>query len=252
MLKEERHRRILELLAAEGRVVAAELQGLLGVSAYTVRRDLDELHARGLIERHHGGASATGSDMLLTWPARSASRAEEKQRIGRVAAGLVPEGSTILVTGGTTTEAMLPHLAQHRALTVVTNSFVVANRLAHAEHVELVVLGGVLRRREMTTLGHLTVAALAELCIDQVFTGAYAIDAEGGVSRTNLTEIQTDRALLAAGRRLVVLADGSKFGRPASARLASVDQLGTVVTDASAPPSQLARLRERGVEILLA
>jgi DeoR/GlpR family transcriptional regulator of sugar metabolism len=247
-----RQRELVNHLRVQGATDVTVLSRLLGVSVFTVRRDLDELHARGLVDRHHGGASAVGSDMLLSWPSRSASCRDEKERIAGAAAELVEEGSTVLITGGTTTEALLPHLARRRALTVVTNSFVVATRLAAAEHLELVLLGGVLRRREMTTLGHLTVGALAELCVEQVITGAYALDAGAGITRTNLAELQTDQVLLAAGHGLVVLADGTKFGRPAPARLAPAERISTVVTDTTAPAEQLERFREAGTEVVVA
>ncbi len=247
-----RQRELLDHIRTHGVRQVHELAQVFGVSPSTVRRDLDGLAQRGLIERHHGSAVSIDERVLTTWTARQHTNPDRKKRIGQAAATLIAPGSTVLVLGGTTTDAMLAALPPRSELTVITNSLGVAGRLAYHSGIDVVVLGGLMRRTEMSLLGPLTTAALAEFSIDTVFTGAYGLDAQHGLSRTNLVEVATERALLASGSRLVVLADGSKLGRHGAARLARVGEVHTLVTDADADPAQLAALRAAGVEVLLA
>jgi DeoR/GlpR family transcriptional regulator of sugar metabolism len=247
-----RQRELLDHIRANGVRQVHELARVFGVSPSTVRRDLDGLAKRGLIERHHGSAASTDDRVLTTWSSRQHTNPERKRRIGEAAAPLLTTGSTALVLGGTTTDAMLAALPPRSEFTVITNSLGVAGRLAYLPGVEVVVLGGLMRRTELTLLGPLTMAALAEFSIDTVITGAYGLDAEHGLSRTNLVDVATERALLESGSRLVVLADASKLGRHGAARLARIDAVHTLVTDADADPGQLAGIRSAGVRVLLA
>ncbi|MFD3443104.1 DeoR/GlpR family DNA-binding transcription regulator [Microbacteriaceae bacterium 4G12] len=247
-----RQRELLDHIRSHGVQQVHDLARVFGVSASTVRRDLDELAQRGLIERHHGSAVSTDERVLTTWSSRQHTHPDRKRRIGEAAAALIAPHSTVLILGGTTTDALLAALPPRSEFTVITNSLGVAGRLAYYAGIEVVVLGGHMRRTELTLLGPLTTTALQEFSIDTVITGAYGVDAEHGVSRTNLVDVATERALLAGGSRLVVLADASKLGRHGAARLARIDSVHTLVTDAEADPGQLASIRAAGVEVLLA
>lgn len=222
---------------------------LLGVSPSTVRRDLNELQGQGLIERMHGGAMSVGAELEPLRPVREIANAAAKQRIGRAAAAHVRDRSTILILGGTTTEAMLPFLGSVRELTVVTNSILVVNRLAQQHEIDLVVLGGLLRRREMSLLGHLTIAAIAEFGIDQVYTSAFGIDPALGVTGTDLAETQTDRTLTAAAAELILLADHSKLRQRGPARLVPIASVSRLITDDEADADAVAALVAAGVEV---
>ena len=247
-----RQRDLLNHIRAYGAVQVHELARVLQVSASTVRRDLDELAARGLVERHHGSAVAIGDQILPSWPTRQHTFPERKRRIGEAAAPLIASGSTVLILGGTTTDALLAALPLNTEFALVTNSLGVAGRVTEHAGIEVVVLGGVLRRTEMTLLGPVTVNALAEFGIDTVISGAYGIDADHGISRTNLVDVATERALLASGTRLIVVADSSKLGRHGAARLAPIGAVHILVTDAAADADQLERIRAAGVEVLTA
>ena len=247
-----RQRELLDHIRANGVRQVHELATLFGVSASTVRRDLDGLARRGLIERHHGSAASTDERVLTTWSSRQHTNPDRKRRIGEAAVPLITTGSTALVLGGTTTDAMLAALPPRSEFTVITNSLGVAGRLAYLPGVDVVVLGGLMRRTELTLLGPLTMAALAEFTIDTVVTGAYGLDAKHGLSRTNLVDVATERALLGSGSRLVVLADASKLGRHGAARLAPIGSVHTLVTDSGADPDQVAGLRAAGVQVLIA
>lgn len=247
----ERRRELLQLIRIHGTGQVSELAVRLGVSPSTVRRDLNDLHGQGLLARVHGGAMLT-SDFEPSPVVRSVDAEAQKNLIGALAATLVPDGSTILVTGGTTTEAMLAHLAGRTGLTVITNALPVAGALARFPGIDVVVLGGLLRTGELSLLGHLTVAALRELSPELVFTGVFGIDADAGVTGAHVREAATDREIIARARRLVVLADGSKIGRIGPARLADVDRVHTLVTDAGADAAKIADLRTHGVAVVTA
>ena len=247
LLGPKRQRELLNYVRAYGTGSVNVLARLLGVSTSTVRRDLNTLQDRGLIERVHGGASPLSDDVEPIRPLREIAFAEEKRRLGQAAAAHVADHSTILILGGTTTESMLPFLGSVQGLTVLTNSLMVVNRLSQYADVDLVVLGGLLRRQEMSLLGHLTIAGLDEFGIDQVFSGAFGIDPEMGVTGTNLSETQTDRSLASSAPELILLADHSKFTQRGPARLVPISAVTTLITDTDADPEVLERFRAAGV-----
>ncbi|HWR86746.1 MAG TPA: DeoR/GlpR family DNA-binding transcription regulator [Rhodoglobus sp.] len=250
LLGPKRQRELLNYIRAYGVGSVNELARHLGVSTSTVRRDLNELRDRGLLERVRGGAEVvSGDDVEPIRPLREVAFADEKRRIGAAAASHIADHSTVLILGGTTTEAMLPFLAGKRGLTVLTNSLMVVNRLSQYPDLDLVVLGGLLRRSEMSLLGHLTIAGLDEFGIDQVFSGAFGIDPDMGVTGTNLSETQTDRSLASSAPQLIMLADHSKFSQRGPARLVPISAVSRLVTDAEADPAVLDRFRAVGVDV---
>ena len=220
----ERQRRLLAHLRIYGSGNVVELADALGVSPSTVRRDLNEMDDRGLLTRVHGGASSLEGLVEPVLSSRSTTRLAEKRRIGQAAAVLIPDGATILLTGGTTTEAMLPFLAG-RKLTILTNGLNIAYHLTRYPEISVVVLGGVLRHDEMSLLGPIAERALAEFHLDAVFSSVFGIDPETGLSGANVSEADTDRRMLEAAP-LTVLADSSKIGRRGPVRLMGVLRAG--------------------------
>lgn len=250
LLGPKRQRELLNYIRASGAGSVNELARHVGVSTSTVRRDLNDLQERGLLSRVHGGAAAQlDDDVEPLRPIREISFAEEKRRVGQAAAAHVSPNSTVLITGGTTTEAMLPFLGSIGGLTVLTNSLTVVNRLAPFNDIDIIVLGGLFRRQEMSLLGHLTIAGLDEFGIDQVYTGAFGIDSEMGVTGTNLSETQTDRSLASSARELIVLADHSKLSQRGPARLVPITGISRLIVDDAADPAVLQRLRDAGVTV---
>jgi DeoR/GlpR family transcriptional regulator of sugar metabolism len=244
----ERQRRLLAHLRVYGSGNVVELAESLGVSASTVRRDLKDMDDRGLLTRVHGGASSLDGIVEPVLSSRSAEHLAEKRRIGEAAAALIPDGATILLTGGTTTEAVLPFLAGRR-LTILTNGLNLAYHLARYPEISVVVLGGVLRHDEMSLLGPIAERALAEFHVDAVYSSAFGIDPQSGLSGANITEGDTDRRMLQAAP-LTLLADGSKFGRRGPVRLLHTSAISRLVTDVSAPEDALDALRLQGVEVV--
>lgn len=253
LLAKQRQRSIADVIARDGQATVDDLVRRFGVSAATIRRDLQDLEERGVVDRSYGGAvqimRAAPEPPVMQ---RGAAQAETKRRIGQAAAALVPDGATVFVCSGTTTLEVAHALAQRDGLTVITNALNVANVLADAPGITLVLTGGILRRSELSLSGHLTALALSELRTDFVFIGAHAISFEHGLSADNLLEVATDRGVLEIGARRVVVADHTKFGKFATARIAGLAQLHTVVSDAGLDPATVERLRESGIEVVLA
>lgn len=250
MLSVDRRRDILRLLEATGSASVTHLSKVLGASISTVRRDLDELAVSGDVVRVRGGAVRGASDPERVRSERELTLADEKSRIGAAAARLLAPSSTIFISGGTTTERLVPHLRDVGSLTVVTNAVNIAYLLADLPSVEVVVLGGYLRHSEHTLLGGMAEQAVALFHFDQAFYGCYGIDPETGISGASLQESSMDRRVIAVADELVVLADATKFAQRGPVRLATVDQIATLVTEAIAPPEALTRLEERGVTVL--
>ncbi|WP_407562853.1 DeoR/GlpR family DNA-binding transcription regulator [Streptomyces sp. 184] len=255
MLGEKRRTRLLEHVRRSGSVGVEELAEALGVSTSTVRRDLDEMDERGLLRRVHGGALALDApepeENAVT--ERAVRNLDDKHRIAAAAVGLIDPGSTILLTGGSTTAQMVPHLADVPGITVVTNSVAIAHAVGTAsDSVQVLVLGGLLRNVELSLLGHLTTQALAEVHVDMAFLSAFGVDPGYGILGAHLAEAETDRNLVAAAQRLVVLADHSKFSQRSAVRIAPNSRIDTLVTDQEAPVDALTALRERDITVIQA
>lgn len=250
MLRLARHSQIKDILDQTGQVTVAELNTQLHVSEATIRRDLDELDRLGLLRRTHGGA-VRADDAEPPLLLRQTEQAAEKERVGRRAAGLVGDGQVIFLGSGTTVQAMLPHLAERRGLTVITNSLPVVNAFVGRE-AELIVIGGLFRPSELSMVGHIAEAAIGELRADLVFMGMRGIDPEQGFTSDFLPEALTDRAILRVAPRRVVLADHSKFGRVGAVFLAPVTAADVIISDHRLSPTVADALREKGLDVQVA
>jgi len=257
MLDVERRQRVVDFIDQNGRATVDELSRHFGVSAATARRDLVHLSQRGLIERAHGGAipRRVRHDQGLAElpvPSRIALHSEEKRRIGRAAANHVRNGDVVIISAGTTTAEMAPHLAHHQGLTVLTNALNVATMLTAYRDITVVVLGGVLHHDQLSVSGALTEDALKNLRADKLFMGIPALHVDYGLSAADLTEVQGARALIAAANDVFVLCDHTKFGKVATMRVAPVEAASSIITDDGTAPAELDALRARGVRVNVA
>lgn len=252
MLAHQRQERILEQVRLHGGVRVADLVEMLGVSDMTVRRDIAELAAQGLVQRVHGGASAP-SGRATDEPGFAAKRTlhiAAKEAVAARAAQLVAPGSSVALSGGTTTWAVAAHLRQVPDLTVVTNSVPVADLLHTAARPDLtVILTGGVRTPSDSLVGPVAEASLARLHVDQLFLGVHGIDADAGLSTPNLDESATNRALLACARRVVVTADSSKWGVVALSSMADLTEVDAWITDDGLDPAAHDAVAERGVRL---
>src|SRR3954466_2688238 len=239
MLARQRQALILDRVREDGAVRVADLVRDLGVSDMTVRRDLEILDNRGLIEKVHGGATAVPGSALFEpgFAAKSSLQEAEKDEIAETAVALVVPGTAIGISAGTTTYALARRLVDVAGLTVVTNSVPVADVLHRAGRTDqTIILTGGVRTPSDALVGPFAVAALRTIHLDQVFMGVHGMDPRSGFTTPNVLEADTDRALIAAGRRLVVLADSSKWGVIGISSIARLDEADTLVTDDGLDP----------------
>jgi DeoR/GlpR family transcriptional regulator of sugar metabolism len=217
-----------------------------------LRRDLQEIEQHGRIRRVHGGVVLIEEKTQPPILQRSAEMAPFKRRIGAAAAELVSDGDTIIVTSGSTTQAIVPYLAARTNLTVITNAINVAHMLAEQPHISVIVLGGWLNHTECYALGYLTELCLRDLRADKVFHGIYGLDPEHGLTSTSIQDVQTDRSIIGVASKLIVVADHTKFDRSGPVLLAPISAAATIVTDAEAPATAVDAIRARGVPVILA
>jgi DeoR family transcriptional regulator of aga operon len=255
----ERQNRILHLLARQPRITVTGICSQFGVSEATARRDLETLASQGKLQRVHGGAiSVHNAPPEPPMIQRQIEQAGEKIRIGYIAAGLVQDGDTVFLGSGTTVLEVARHLWNNhtrwkpRGLTVITNSLPVINLLAGVSEITLISLGGMLRQSELSFIGHITELAIAEVRADKVILGIHALSLEQGLTNDYLPETMTDRAILHAGRQVILVVDHTKIGRVSTALLAPMDCVHTIVTDPQTPKEFIAAVESRGIQVIIA
>jgi DeoR/GlpR family transcriptional regulator of sugar metabolism len=254
MLPAQRQERILEELQRSGGVRVSDLTELLGVSDMTIRRDLDALARRGLVSKVHGGATLPrrGSTDEPGFEAKSSQERPAKEAIARRAAEFVQPGTAIAISAGTTTHAFARYLTRIPELTVVTNSLPVAEVLhAHDRPDRVVVLAGGVRTLSNALVGPVAVQTIRSLHVDCLFMGVHGIDPAAGFTSPNLVEAETNRAMVAATRRLVVLADHTKWGVVGLSTIASLDEASVLITDTGLEPEACEALAARVGELVV-
>lgn len=251
--KEERWREILGMLAEHGRIRVGMLAGRLNVSEATVRRDLEAMQAQGLLQRTHGGAMLPRPTAFEISFDESQGRAlTEKRAIGLRAARLVGEGDSIIIESGSTTLELARCLGEFHRLTVLTNSLAICKELSTHDGIEVMVLGGTLRRQSASLVGPWVSDLLRNVRVDKAFLGANGISAEFGISAPNVFTAETRKAMIAAARSCIALADHSKLGIESLYRVAPVNALDVLVTDAGASHELVDPIRECGIDVQVA
>jgi len=254
VLARQRQAYILERVRGDGAVRVADLVRELGVSDMTIRRDLELLHARGLIEKVHGGATAVPGSALFEpgFAAKLALQQAEKEAIAEAAVALVDPGTAIGISAGTTTYALARRLAEVVGLTVVTNAVRVADVLHDAWRTDqTIVLTGGVRTPSDALVGPFAVAALRNVHLDLVIIGVHGMDVRSGFTSPNLLEAETDRALIDAGRRLVVVADHTKWGVIGLSSIARLNQADVLITDSGLDPAAREELASHVRELVV-
>jgi DeoR/GlpR family transcriptional regulator of sugar metabolism len=234
VLARQRHSYILDRIRAEGGVRVADLVRELGVSDMTVRRDLEQLHDQGLLEKVHGGATSISGSALFEpgFSAKSSLEQEAKEAIAEAAAALVRPGQAIAISAGTTTHAIARRLVDVPRLTVVTNSVPVSDVLYHGGRADqTVILTGGTRTPSDALAGPFAVAAMRTVHVDLVLMGVHGMDPRAGFTTPNMLEAETGRAMVDSGRSLVVVADHTKWGVVGLAQIAPLRAVTTLLTD---------------------
>jgi DeoR family transcriptional regulator, aga operon transcriptional repressor len=251
MRRQERFSAILQRLAHGGSVDVADLAEEIGVTAATIRRDLGMLEQQRLLARTHGGAVAHAVSYELPLRYKGVRCVEEKRRIAQEAASHVTEGMAVGLTGGTTAIEVARALADRPGLTVVTNALNIASELAVRPNLKLVVTGGVVRSNSYELSGPLAEASLATLNLDIVFVGVDGIEVRAGCTTHHDIEAHSNGAMIDRARQVVVVADSSKIGRVAFARICPIEAVTIVISDVAADPVAVKALAEAGPQVQL-
>ncbi|MFN8488293.1 MAG: DeoR/GlpR family DNA-binding transcription regulator [Caldilineaceae bacterium] len=249
----ERQEQLRVLIEQQHRLSIAQICSHFSISEATARRDLDALVERGVIRRVHGGAIAVHRAPPEPPVAqRSTEQSELKARIGQLAATLISNRETIFLGSGTTVLEVARHLHSYANLTIITNSLPVMTALSDKPGINLIGLGGVFRPGELSFIGHITIQAMAELRPDKVIIGIRALDPDEGLTNDYVPETPTVRAILDAGKEVIIVADHTKCGRVSVAFVAPLNVVDTLVTDAEIAPELREDFAQKGLRILAA
>lgn len=251
MLTSERKRFLIDLLKRDGKIVAKTVAAQIDVSEDTIRRDLRELAAEGLLQRVHGGA-LPASPAMGDFAARQQIAMDDKSAIGRVAARLIQPGQVVFLDGGTTSAQLVRHLPPDLVATVVTHSPSIAVELVAHPGIDVIMLGGRLFKHSVVGVGAATVEAIRRMRADIYFMGVCSVHPEAGLSTGDFEEAGVKRALSEAAAETIVLASPEKLATASPYQVIPLDELAGLVTMASVPDDILAPYRRRGIPIHLA
>jgi len=255
MFAAERRALIVDLVRSRGAVSVRSIAERVRASEVTVRRDLARLESDGLLQRQRGGAMSVAGEQAAREPTYADKRhtaAPEKAAIARVAATFVADGDAVVIGAGTTTMALAQELRTRTDLTVMTNSLLVAEVFSDSAGVEVMLTGGLLRGSILAMVGPAAEASLSGLRADLTFLSGNGISAEHGLSTPNPMVAAIDRALAAAARQVVVVADYTKFERDSVVQTVPTSLLHHLVTDPKAPAEELERMRSVGIAVRIA
>jgi DeoR family transcriptional regulator, aga operon transcriptional repressor len=252
LLIEERRQHILSLIQNEGRVLVGDLSRDLSISQITIRKDLEYLQSRGLVQRTHGGALRIRASALFdpTLQEKQKQHSQEKQRIAEAAVRMVEEGQCVMLDSGTTTTAIAQELRKFSQLTVITNAVNIAAELA-SSNFEVILIGGSLRKNSFSLVGPLAEDVLQEMHADILFLGVDGFDPEVGLTTPNFLESRVNRAMVKASRRIVAVCDSTKFGRRSLSRIVPSTAVHTVITDRNLSAENADALRTLNIEVIL-
>jgi DeoR family glycerol-3-phosphate regulon repressor len=246
-----RHREILDLAQQNGYLSVEELTRVFKVTSQTVRRDINELCAQGLLRRYHGGAVPGSSIENVNYSARQVLNHEEKIAIAQRLAQEIPDGASLFINIGTTTEEVAKALAEHRNLRVITNNLNVAALLSGNDKFEVIVAGGVVRS-DRGVIGESTIDFIRQFKVDYGIIGISGIDADGTLLDFDYREVRVAQAIIENARQIFLVADHTKFARSPMVRLCHISEVDAVFTDAPPPPEIQASLDEAKVKLFVA
>jgi len=243
---------ILDIARKDGKVTVEGLAEEFGVTLQTIRRDLTELCEAGKLERVHGGAILPSGTTNIGYNERRNLNNVAKTEIARACTLHIPEGSSVFLNIGTSTEAVAKELLLHRDLMVVTNNMNVANILVANPNCQIIVTGGGLRRADGGLVGNLTSHTIRQFKFDIAVIGCSAMDNDGDLLDFDIQEVGVSQTIIAQSRKTFLVADHSKFKRTAPARIASLADISAIFTDHELPNELEAKCREWGTDVYLA
>lgn len=249
----KRHKAILHELEKEGFVRVQELSELLNVSEVTIRKDLKDLESRKLLLRSFGSASPMSSlinDRHID--EKEKVQVDEKLRIAAAANLLLKRNDRIIIASGTTLLSFAKNITTTEPLTVITSSVKVSLSLCYMPNIEVIQLGGTMRKSSASVIGPDAESILGELMCNKLFIGVDGIDLDFGLTTSNMGEAHLNQCMLKAAQEVIVLADSSKFGKRGFGKICNFNQIHHIITDHGAPPSAVEIMREKGIIVTLA
>lgn len=227
----ERQKEILNKAKKKGRVVVDQLSAFFNVSPQTIRKDINELCTKQLLQRVHGGAIVGSSIENVGYEARKLLAPEGKRAIGKRTAELIPNNCSLFINIGTTTEQVARELIHHRGLMAITNNIKAIDILRSSPGIELIIAGGVVRRSDGGIVGVAAVDFINQFKVDYAVIGVSAIDEEGLLLDYDLSEVRVAQAIINNARHIIMVADMMKLSRNAPVRIGHISQIDTLVID---------------------
>lgn len=246
---------ILSQLETNGQVSVNDLSESLGVSSVTIRNDLEQLEKKNMLLRARGGAMKISQTHVgLDYPLSDKQKKHlpEKREIGKKAIELIEEGNTIILDSGSTTYEIAKNLGKFEELTVITNAINVVSLLAEQKNINIVVPGGTLRKNSLSLVGILAEKGFRNYFCDQLFLGVDGFDTGYGLSTPNIEEAHLNQIMIEMSKKVIVVADSSKFNRRGFAFIAPVTRIHTLITDKGIPHEERSKLEALGIEVLIA
>jgi DeoR family glycerol-3-phosphate regulon repressor len=245
-----RQSQIVALLRQSGRVAVEDLAVHFAVTSQTIRRDLNELSEARRVVRVHGGAIVASGVENLAYEARQLVAQPHKRLIGEAAAKLIPDNASLFINIGTTTEEVAKALIGHSGLLVITNNLHVANELYRNTSIEVFVTGGTIRQSDGGIVGAVTVAQIEQFRVDIAVIGTSAIDSTGTLLDFDIREVEISRAIIEHARKIVLVADSSKFSRSAPVKIAHLSEIDVFITDRLPSPAIAEMFRACEVSVI--
>jgi DeoR family transcriptional regulator, glycerol-3-phosphate regulon repressor len=248
----ERQNRILMLARENGRVDVEKLSSIFNVSAQTIRKDLNELCDKQLLQRIHGGAIVGSGIENVSYEARRLLAPVPKKAIGQAAAALIPDNSSLLINIGTTTEQVAHALSEHRGLLVITNNINAIEIMKNFLGIELIIAGGQVRRSDGGIVGVAAVDFINQFKVDYAVIGVSAIDEDGSLLDYDFREVRVAQAIIKNARHVILVADTMKLERSAPIRIDHISRINTIVIDGELPQKLRKICLENDVRMVIA
>ena len=249
----QRHEYILDQLAKEGNIRVQDIADALGVTGATVRKDLRLLESQHRLYRNHGSASAVKQKVVdLPVQQKSFIRAAEKKRIAKAALGLITENDAIIMTSGTTIEAMAHHLTAKGVLNVVTPSLRVGVTLSEKSNVNIMMLGGHLVLNSLSVRDSYAIKGLNNVKCSKLFFSCDGFDVDAGITTAFVEEARLTDAMMRAATQSILLAESSKLGKVGFGRICDICKIDIIITDSELPEAVKTAIEDLGVEVIIA
>jgi DeoR family transcriptional regulator, glycerol-3-phosphate regulon repressor len=242
-----RQQQILSIARKLGNVVVDDLATHFVVTPQTIRKDLNELCDARHLTRTHGGAMLSSGVQNVAYEARRNIASHEKQLIGQLAAGLIPNDCSLFINIGTTTEEVARALVHHEGLLVITNNIHVATILAPCQKIEVIIVGGMVRKADGGIVGETAVDTIKQFKVDHAVMGVSALDEEGALLDFDYREVRAAQAIIGNSRNVILVADNMKFSRTAPVRIGHMSDIDVFVTDRMPPETVVEVCRHKGV-----